>query len=176
MDKDKKSLNDILQSYQSLEMMIIENEGEVDHDIEGMLQINEVELKDKLDGYQGFVKYLEGQINYLKLMEAHYLRRRRILEKQVQRCRDSMVRAFSITDSKRIKTLNYNFTMCESESWSVDDEHLEDDIKDDLLDKGLAENIFKLSMSGIKSKYKNIKEDDRPKWIKVKKNPYIRTS
>ena len=100
MDKDKKSLNDILQSYQSLEMMIIENEGEVDHDIEGMLQINEAELKDKLDGYQGFVKYLEGQINYLKLMEAHYLRRRRILEKQVQKCRDSMVRAFSITDSK----------------------------------------------------------------------------
>ena len=156
--------------------MIIENEGEVDGNIEEMLQINESELKDKLDGYQGFIKYLEGQVEYLKLMETHYLKRRKVLENQVQRCKDSMVRAFSITDAKKLKTLNYNFTLCESESWALDSEYLEDHIKNDLLNKGMAENIFKISMSGIKSEYKNVEEKDRPKWIKVKKKSHIRVS
>ena len=44
MKKDNKSLNTILESYQSLEMMIIENEGEIDKNIEEMLEINESEL------------------------------------------------------------------------------------------------------------------------------------
>ena len=62
MKKDNKSLNTILESYQSLEMQIVENDGVVDNDIEQLLDINESDLKDKLDGYQGFIKYLEGDI------------------------------------------------------------------------------------------------------------------
>ena len=106
MKKDNKSLNTILESYQSIEMQIVDNDGVVDKNIEQLLEINESDLKDKLDGYQGFIKYLEGQVNYLKIMESHYLKRRKILEKSMQRCKDSMVRAFSVTDRKKIKTSN----------------------------------------------------------------------
>ena len=176
MKKDNKSLNTILESYQSLEMQIVENDGAIDNDIEQLLDINESDLKDKLDGYQGFIKYLEGQVNYLKAMEAHYIKRRKILEKSMQKCKDSMVRAFSVTDRKKIKTSNYNFSLCQSESWTVDLDNIDNDAKNELIDKGLAESILKLSMSSIKSEYKTAPESDRPEWIDVKKSSYIRVS
>jgi len=176
LKKDNKSLNAILESYQSIEIKIVENDGVIDKDIEQLLEINESDLKDKLDGYQGFIKYLEGQVNYLKIMEAHYLKRRKVLEKSIQRCKDSMVGAFSVADKKKIKTSNYNFSLCQSESWTVNLDSIDNDSKNELIDKGLAESILKLSMNAIKIEYKTTPESDRPKWIDIKKNPYIRVS
>jgi len=176
LKKNTKTLNEILDDYQNIEMKIIENEGEVDNLIEDSLEINKSELEDKLDGYEGFVKYLEGQISYLKEMETHYLKRRRILENSIKRCKGSMVRALSLTDLNKIKTPNYNFTLCESESWEADIEDIDQQEKDILIRDGFAENIFKLSMSSIKSHYKNSSEADVPEWIKVSKNSYIRVS
>lgn len=176
MKKNTKTLNEILDDYQSIEMKIIENDGEIDNLIEDSLEINKSELEDKLDGYEGFVKYLEGQISYLKEMEAHYLKRRRVLEKSTKRCKDSMVRALSLTDLNKVKTLNYNFSLCESESWDADINHINDNEKDMLIKDGFAENVFKLSMSSIKSHYKNSPNADIPEWIKVSKNSYIRVS
>ena len=154
MKKNTKTLNDILDDYQNIEMKIIENDGEIDTLIEDSLEINKSELEDKLDGYEGFIKYLEGQTSYLKEMEAHYLKRRRVLEKSIKRCKDSMVRALSLTDLNKIKTPNYNFSLCESESWGADIEDIDADEKKRLVEDGFAENIFKLSMSTIKSHYK----------------------
>ena len=157
-------------------MKIIDNDGEIDNLIEDSLEINESELKDKLDGYEGFVKYLEGQVSYLKEMEAHYLKRRKVLEKSIKKCKNSMVRALSLTDVNKVKTLNYNFSLCESESWDADIEEIDQNEKNELIKEGLAENIFKLSMSNIKSYYKSSPNANVPKWIKISKNPYIRIS
>ena len=176
MKKNTKTLNEILDDYQAIEMKIIDNEGEINHIIEDLLQINESELKDKLDGYEGFVKYLDGQISYLKEMETHYLKRRKVLENSVKKCKDSMVRALALTDLKKVKTLNYNFSLCESESWDANVEEISQNEKDELIKGGLAENIFKLSMSNIKSHYKGFLNKDVPSWIKVSKNSYIRVS
>ena len=176
MKKNTKTLNEILDDYQSIEMKIIENDGEIDNLIEDSLEINKSELEDKLDGYEGFIKYLEGQISYLKEMEAHYLRRRKVLEKSIKRCKSSMVRALSLTDLNKIKTPNYNFTLCESESWEADIENINEEEKDSLIKDGFAENIFKLSMSSIKSHYKDSSGVEVPEWIKVNKNSYIRVS
>ena len=176
MKKNTKTLNEILDDYQNIEMKIIDNDGEIDTLIEDSLEINKSQLEDKLDGYEGFVKYLEGQISYLKEMEAHYLKRRKVLEKSIKRCKDSMVRALSLTDLNKIKTLNYNFSLCESESWDADIEHIDDQEKDKLIEDGFAENIFKLSMSSVKSHYKNSPKVDVPEWIKISKNSYIRVS
>ena len=176
MKKNTKTLNEILDDYQSIEMKIIENDGEVDIFIEDLLEINKSELEDKLDGYEGFIKYLEGQISYLKEMETHYLKRRKILEKSAKKCKDSMVRALSLTDLNKVKTLNYNFSLCESESWDADIEDIDENEKNDLIKEGFAENVFKLSMSNIKSHYKNSPDRDIPEWIKVNKNSYIRVS
>ena len=176
MKKNTKTLNQILDDYQSIEIKIIDNDGEIDNLIEDLLEINESELKDKLDGYEGFVKYLEGQVSYLKEMEAHYLKRRKVLEKSIKKCKNSMVRALSLTDVNKVKTLNYNFSLCESESWDADIEEIDQNEKNELIKEGLAENIFKLSMSNIKSYYKSSPNANVPKWIKISKNPYIRIS
>ncbi len=174
--ENKKSLNDILDDYHSIESRLIENDGELDDKLEELLKLNTLELGDKLDGYEGFIKYLNGQIAYLKTMESHYLKRRKILDRSMQRCKDSMVHAISITDMKKIKTSNYNFSVCESESWTVDLDSMNNDIKNELIDKGFAENILKLSMNAIKAEYKTSSESERPKWIDVKKKPYMRVS
>ena len=125
----KKTLNDILDDYHSIESKIIENDGELDDNLESLLNLNTSELEVKLDGYEGFVKYLDGQINYLKEMESHYMKRMKVLINTKKKCRDSMLRAFSSMSNKKIKTSNYNFTVCESESWSVNSEILTDNLK-----------------------------------------------
>jgi hypothetical protein len=172
----KKTLNDILDDYHLIESKIIENDGELDDDLETLLSLNTSELEMKLDGYEGFIKYLDGQINYLKEMEAHYMKRMKVLVNTKKKCRDSMVRAFSSTDSKKIKTSNYNFTMCESESWTVDTENLTEDLKSNMINDGLAKNIFKVSVSEVKNKYKEVSIEDKPEWITIDKKKYIRVS
>ena len=174
--KNKKTLNDILEDYQKIEMTIIDNEGEVNDNLEDLLELNKCELKDKLDGYENFVKYLDGQISYLKDMEAHYNKRRKILEKSIVRCKDSMVRALNFTDNLKVKTLNYNFSLCESESWSIDLENIDSTIKQQLIKKNLAELVFKPSISEIKSEYKELSDEKRPKWLLVEKKKYVRVS
>ena len=175
-EQNKKTLNDILDDYHLIESKIIENDGELDDDLETMLSLNTSELEVKLDGYEGFVKYLDGQINYLKEMETHYMKRMKVLVNTKKKCRDSMVRAFSATDSKKIKTSNYNFSVCESESWSVDTENLTEDLKSDMIHNGLAKNIFKVSVSDVKNKYKEGSEVDKPEWITIDRKKYIRVS
>ncbi len=176
MEENKKTLNQILDDYHNIEAKIIENEGEIDTSIEDLLNINKAELENKLDGYEGFVKYLDGQINYLKNMEAHYLKRRKILEKTVNNCKQSMVRALSLIESTKVKTPNYNFSLCESESWSASLDGIDRDERARLIKDGFAENIFKLSMSSLKTHYKSSPEKDVPEWIEVTKKPYIRVS
>ena len=176
LKKNKKSLNEILESYQSIEMMLVDNEGVINEDIEKLLDINETDLKSKLDSYQGFSKYLEGQISYLKVMESHYAKRRKVLENSIRRCKESMVNALSVIDTGKIKTSNYNFSLGESESWTVDVDDIDDSLKESLIEKGLAENVFKISMNELKKEYKNIEKEKRPKWIKVSNKKYVRSS
>ena len=122
---------------------------------------------------EGFIKYLDGQISYLKDMETHYNKRRRVLENSISKCKESMVRALDLTDNNKIKTFNYNFSLCESESWKLNEDDLEDTIKEELIDKGLAKLIFKPSMSEIKSEYKELSDEKRPKWLLVEKKKYV---
>ena len=176
LKKNKKSLNEILESYQSIEMMLVDNEGVINKDIEKLLDINETDLKSKLDSYQGFSKYLEGQISYLKVMESHYAKRRKVLENSIRRCKESMVNALSVIDTGKIKTSNYNFSLGESESWTVDVDDIDDSLKESLIEKGLAENVFKISMNELKKEYKSIEKEKRPRWIKVSNKKYVRSS
>ena len=44
-------------------------------------------------------------------------------------------------------------------------------IKQNMIDMGLAENVFKANISEIKNKYKN---NDIPDWLLIEKNKYIR--
>ena len=171
----KKTLNEILEDYQSIELKLLENEGVLDENIEELLNINELELKDKLDGYENFIKYLKNQAEYLKEMETHYNKRRKVLENSIDRYKKSMTRALSLTGIKKIKTLTYNFSLCESEKWTINDDQLTEEIKELLISKGFAELKLKVSIGNIKSEYKDTLEE-KPEWIEIEKNEYIRTS
>lgn len=168
-----KSLNDILVNFQNLESELIENGGELNSDIEEKLSINNVDLSDKMDGYEKFVRYLKHQSEYLQSMEDHYSKRRKVLENSIKRCKDSMVNAMKITGKSKIKTNEFNFSLGLSKKWSIKDDALNDKLKEMLISKGMAENKFKLHLNAIKSKYTN---DDLPDWIEITENDFIRVS
>ena len=172
MDKNK-TLNDILNSYQIVEKQLIENDGELTEDIEEKLFINDLDLSEKLNGYEKFVRYLKHQTEYLKSMEEHYAKRRKTIENSITRCKHSMVNAMKLTNNENIKTEEFNFSINTSRKWLFDESEINQDIKDMLINKGLAENNFKPFISEIKSQYK---DKEIPEWIEVIESEYLRVS
>ena len=169
-----KTLHDILKTYQEIEMKIVDSEGEVNETIEELLLLNSTELNDKLDGYEKFSRYLKSQVEYLKGMENHYNKRRKVLEKSIRKCKDSMLEAMILVGEEKLKTKEFNFSIGKSEKWEVDEVLLTNDAKDKLISDGLAENSFKVNLSEVKSNYKN--ENDVPEWINIIESNFIRVS
>jgi len=172
MDKNK-TLNDILNNYQDVEKQLIENDGELTEDIEKKLHINDIDLSEKLNGYEKFVRYLKHQSEYLKSMEEHYTKRRKTIENSITRCKNSMVNAMKLTDNKNIKTEEFNFSINTSKKWLFDESKINQDVKNMLIEEGLAENNFKPFISEIKSQYK---DKDIPEWIDIIESEYLRVS
>ena len=170
---DKKTLNDILSNYQEIENSLIDNDGELSDDIEQKLRINNLDLSEKLNGYEKFVRYLKHQTEYLKSMEDHYAKRRKTIENSVLRFKGSMINAMKLTSNSSIKTEEFNFSLNTSKKWKLDDSKISQDIKDMLVSKGLAEHNFKPFISEIKSMYK---DKDIPEWIEILESEYIRVS
>ena len=174
MSDNKKSLNDILNDYQILENELISSNGEIDDDLENKLNLHEKELGDKLDGYEHFVRYLKGKIEYLKSMETHYTKRRKVLENSIKRCKKSMTSSLLLTGKNKIQTSDFNFSLGNSHKWSVNTDILSNDEKRSLIEKELAENIFQIKLSDIKSEFKDMSSDDLPEWINIEESNYIK--
>jgi hypothetical protein len=172
MDK-KKTLNEILSNYQSLEMELIDNEGEITGNIEEKLLINDLDLNQKLNGYEKFVRYLKHQSEYLKSMENHYNKRRKVIENSILKCKSSMINAMKMTNQDKIKTEDFNFSIGKSKKWSLDESNLTEDLKYDLIKNGLAENNFKPFISEIKNKYKG---KEIPAWVEIIENEFLRVN
>jgi len=170
---NSKSLNDILIKFQSLESELIENGGEISSDIEKKLSINDSDLSEKMNGYEKFVRYLKHQSEYLHSMEEHYVKRRKVIDNSIKRCKESMVNALKITGKNKLKTDEFNFSIGKSKKWNVIESDLDEELKDLLLSSGLAENKFKPHLNAIKDKYS---EDDLPEWIEITENDFIRVS
>ncbi len=169
---EKKTLNDILEDYQKIENELINNDGVMSEELEEILDIHQAELGQKLDGYENFVRYLKSKIDYLKGMEEHYSKRRKTLENSILRCKSSMVNALIMTDNKKIKTDNFNFSLGKSKKWCINSDLLDEEGKDDLIDKGLAENIFKIKLANLKSEFSE--KEELPDWIKVEESDFIK--
>ena len=172
MDK-KHTLNDILGNYQNLEMELIENEGELTGDIEKKLLINTLEIADKMNSYERFTRYLKHQSEYLKSMEEHYYKRRKVIENAIIQCKHSMINAMKITGNTSLKTDEFNFTISKSKKWSLIEDKVDEDVKEMLIAKGLAENNFKLHINEIKNLYKN---KELPDWVEIIENEFLRVN
>ena len=174
MENNKKSLNDILEDYQKIENELIESDGEISELLEKKLNLHEKELGDKLDGYEHFVRYLKSKIEYLKNMENHFSNRRKVLENSIKRCKNSMTNSLVITGKNKVKTNDFNFSLGKSQKWFIDMDLLDDVQKVDLVEKGLAENVFQAKLADIKSEYSTIDDEEKPEWIKVEENNFIK--
>jgi hypothetical protein len=173
-DKKKRTLNEILEDYQKIENDLINNNGELTEEIETVLDVNELELGDKLNGYEHFVRYLKSKIDYLKSMEEHYSKRRKSLENSILRCKASMTNALVITNTAKVKTEDFNFSLGESKKWSINFDLLDENKKTSLIDEGLAENIFKPKLKDIKAYFTDSKNKDMPEWINIESTDYIK--
>ena len=171
MNHNKDTLNDIIKNFQDIELLILESGGEISEEIENKLSENDNDLSNKLDGYEKFSRYLKGQVNYLREVEEQYSKRRKIIDNSIKRLRDRMLNALLVTGKKSLKTIEHNYSVSESEKWSLDLDTLSDKNKSTLINDGLAENIFKANLNDIKSKYKN---QDIPSWINIEKNQYLK--
>ena len=170
----KKTLNDILLNYQSIEVELIENNGEITENIEKELLLNESDLEEKMDGYEKFTRYLKGQIEYLKNMEEMYSKRRKILDNSIKKCKEAMAAALTITGKNKIKTKEFNFSLGKSYKWDIDTLSINEDDKIDLINNGIAENIFKIHMKELKELYKD--SDKAPDWVNINEKLFIRVS
>lgn len=174
MNDNNKSLNDILNEYQLLENELISTNGEIDEDLENKLNLHEKELGEKLDGYEHFVRYLKGKVEYLKSMENHYSKRRKVLENSIKRCKNSMTSSLVITGKNKIQTSDFNFSLGKSQKWSINIEIMNEDDKVELIDKNLAENTFQVKLSDIKTEFSNIDSEDIPEWINIEETDFIK--
>ena len=169
---NKKTLNDILADYQKIENELINNDGVMSEELESILDVHQSELGQKLDGYEHFVRYLKTKIDYLKNMEEHYSKRRKTLENSITRCRESMINALIMTDNTKVKTDDFNFSLGKSKRWSINSDLLDEKSKDDLIRKGLAENIFKIKLANLKNEFSEVEET--PNWIEIEESDFIK--
>ena len=174
MNDNNKSLNDILNEYQLLENELISTNGEINEDLESKLNLHEKELGEKLDGYEHFVRYLKGKVEYLKSMENHYSKRRKVLENSIKRCKNSMTSSLVITGKNKIQTSDFNFSLGKSQKWSINIEIMNENDKVELIDKNLAENTFQVKLSDIKTEFSNADSEDIPEWINIEETDFIK--
>ena len=171
MSEKKQTLNDIIKKFQDIELQLLDSDGELSKDIEKLIVENDLDLSDKLDGYEKFSRYLSSQVDYLKAAEEHYNKRRKVLENSIRKLKERMLNAMMITGKEKIKTIEFNFSIGESEKWKLDLEVLNEEDKEKLIKDGLAEKIFKANISEIKNQYKDI---DIPNWLTIEKNKFLR--
>ena len=169
----KKSLNKIIEEYQKIEIEILNNDGVLSDELEDMLKLNELELGDKLDGYKKFIIYLKNQVDYLKNMESHYNKKRKVLENSIDRYKKAMISAMELVGKNKIKTIDFNYSIGITEKWEIDLENIDRNQIDDLISRKLGENLFKPHINKIKLEYKN--KDMMPDWIVVSKNKHIKS-
>ena len=174
MNNKNKSLNALMNEYQKIESQIIENEGEINDSMDELISENNADIESKFNNYERFTRYLNGQIEHLKKMEAHYAKRRKILENSVNKLRTNLVEAIKITGEASIKTSEFNFTLCKSEKWTVNAEEVDDNLKAELIQAGMAEEIFKPHINKIKAEYKA--ELSKPSWIQISESDFIKVS
>ena len=170
--KKKKTLNEIISEYHRIEASILDNEGVVDNELESILEINNIEIGEKLNGYEKFTRYLKNQVQYLKDMELQYSKKRKILEKSMEYYRDCMAKAMEVTGLSNVKTAEFSFSLNQSEKWVIDTEKINDELQTELIEKGLAENIFKPNLREIKNEFREV--GDKPKWVDIVKNKFIK--
>ena len=57
---------------------------------------------------------------------------------------------------------------------ALSNHEIETDLLDDLVEKGLAENVFQIKLADVKTEYSDINDEEKPEWIKIEENNFIK--
>jgi hypothetical protein len=170
----RETLNEIMTEYIMLENEIIDMGGEITEEMEERLSDSEDKLDDKLDNYENFIRHLKWQTEYLKAQEKHYADRRKTMETSIKNLRDRLIYYMEYNKVDKHKTKNFNFSLGESTSWSVDEELLSDKDIENMCERNYATMVFKPHISVIKAEHKYTPEEELPSYIKLSTKKSIR--
>ena len=84
----KKTLEQILEEYKDIEKQLIENEGELNPELEEILNINRNELHDKIDAYYYISQKLINDSEFDKQQEERFNKRKKAKLNSAQRLKD----------------------------------------------------------------------------------------
>ena len=85
-----------------------------------------------------------------------------------------MTNSLVVTGKNKVETNDFNFSLGKSQKWSIDMDLLDDNQKVDLVEKGLAENVFQIKLADVKTEYSDINDEEKPEWIKIEENNFIK--
>lgn len=162
--QQKRTLNDILADFHALDDLLVETDGEITPEMEEMMYWLQGQLEDKLDGYQSFIEYLNGQMDYLKQAEEELARRRRIIDNSVKRLKTRMIDAMNMVGVEKIKTPRHSYSLRMTESIDIDGQGVPDNLFKSLEERGMArtELLRRFDKMAIKKHYNG----NYPKWVK----------
>ena len=101
------NLYELTDSYQKI-LQLIEDGGE---DLEDTLESITDAIEEKADGYGKVIKNIEAQIEAIKNEEKRLSDRRKSLESNVRRLKDSLYESMKLTKTKRIKSELFTFNI-----------------------------------------------------------------
>lgn len=161
----RMKLNDLIAEFHEIEDLIIKGEGEITPEIEAMLDSNKEALSEKMDKYEKLKRYLKGQIEYLKVQENHYKKRRNTLSNTIEWLKNTMVASMLSIGKDRMKTSEFFYSLRVNESVEIDYDRIDSKIKNFLIEKEFAQETFKVNKKEIKDYYKNLGEI--PEWMEI---------
>ncbi len=101
------NLYELTESYQQIQTLIEEGaEG-----LEDTLQSLDDAIEEKAVGYAKVMKNIEGQVVAIKTEEKRLAEKRRSLENNIKRLKESLQDAMLLNDKKRIETELFNFNI-----------------------------------------------------------------
>ena len=101
------NLYELTDSYQKI-LQLIEDGGE---GLEDTLESITDAIEEKADGYGKVIKNIEAQIEAIKNEEKRLADRRKSLESNVKRLKDSLYESMKLTETKRIKSELFTFNI-----------------------------------------------------------------
>ncbi len=167
MENEKKqTLNDIIMEFVEIEQILIENGGELTNEVEDRLDQNAFDLDTKLDRYEGFIRYLKGQAEYLKKQEQYFNSKRKTAENTIIKMRERIMFAMIAVGKEKVKTMSHSFSTRETESWSINEVEFKPEDKLKLQELGFMSEPKPL-ISELKKHYKD--NEVLPSYINVTK-------
>ena len=85
-----------------------------------------------------------------------------------------MTSSLLLTGKNKIQTSDFNYSLGKSKKWSINEDLINEDQRQELINKELAENIFQIKLSDIKSEYKTMDSTDLPEWINIDESEFIK--